>query len=118
MVIQNIWPLLVASTRTISASNVHSIDYLDVFFQLRFVNTQWKWLVETSTEWVAVQLARFHSKGLVMRGTTHARRHALEEYTSALSLLTKPRKLTVAMWHHPLIAPFPDICDRTLVGRA
>ena len=51
-----------------------------------------------------------------MRGTSaeFARRHALQEYTNAISLLTEPRKLTVAMSHHPLIAPFPDICDRWL----
>jgi len=70
-----------------------------------------------SIEWVAFRLARFHSKGLVVRGTfaEFAHRQALEEYSNAFSLLTVPRALTVAMWHHPLIAPFPDIDDRWLV---
>ena len=99
-----------------NASDLQSIQSLDVLFHLRSLNSDWKWLVETSTEWAAFRIARFDSKGLVMRGTSaeFARRHALQEYTNAISLLTEPRKLTVAMSHHPLIAPFPDICDRWL----
>lgn len=52
-----------------------------------------------------------------MRGTSadFARGHALREFKSALSLLTEPRKLTVAMRHSPLVQPFPDISDRWLI---
>lgn len=115
--IRNIWPLLVAPLRIVTASNPHSIELLDVLFHLRCLNTQWKWLVETSTEWAAFRLARIGSKGLIKRGTSaqFACRHALEEYNNALSLLMEPRKLTVAMCHHPLVLPFPSICDRWLV---
>jgi hypothetical protein len=117
MFIRNIWPLLVAPLRSITASNLQSIELLDVLFQLRCLNSQWKWLVETSTEWAAIRLARIESSGLVKRGTSaqFACRQALEEYNNALSLLMEPRKLTVAMCHHPLILPFPDICDRWLL---
>lgn len=57
------------------------------------------------------------AKDLLSGGTSaqFACRHALEEYNNALSLLVEPRKLTVAMCHHPLILPFPDISDRWLV---
>lgn len=117
MFIRNIWPLLVAPIREMSASNLHSMECLDVLFHLRCVNSQWKWLVETSTEWAAFRIARFDSKGLTIWGTSDdfARRHALQEYKNALSLLTGPRKLTVAMCHSPLIAPFLDISDRWLI---
>ena len=52
-----------------------------------------------------------------MRGTSpqFACRRALEEYKNVLSLLTEPRRLTVAICHHPLIAPFPDISERWLL---
>lgn len=115
--IQHIWPLLVAPLRTVTASDLQSTELLDVLFHLRCLNSKWKWLVDTSTEWVAFRLARIGSKRLVKRGTStqFACRHALEEYRNALSLLMQPRKLTVAMCHHPLILPFPDICDRWLV---
>lgn len=114
---QNIWPILVAPLRTVTASDLQTIRYVDVLFHLRCVNTQWKWLVESSTEWAAYRLARIDSRGLVKRGTSaqFACRRALEEYNSALSLLKEPRRLTVAMCHHPLILPFPEICDRWLV---
>jgi hypothetical protein len=81
------------------------------------LNTEWKWLVETSAEWAAFRLAKYDSKGLVRRGTSlgFARRHATEEYINALSLLTTPRKLSMPMSHHPLIAPFTDISDPWLV---
>lgn len=115
--IQCIWPLLIEPLRTMSASNLQSIQWFDALFHLRCVNSQWKWLVETSSEWAAFRLARIDSRGLVKRGTSaqFACRHALEEYNNALILLTTPRKLTVAMCHHPLLLPFPDICDRWLV---
>jgi hypothetical protein len=115
--IRNIWPLLVAPLRSVTASNLQSIELLDVLFQLRCLNSQWKWLVETSTQWAAFRLARIESSGLVKRGTSaqFACRQALEEYNNALSLLMEPRKLTVAMSHHPLILSFPDICDRWLL---
>lgn len=107
--LQNIWPILVAPLRTVTASNLHSIRYVDVLFHLRCVNTEWKWLVESSTEWAAYRLARIASKGLVKRGTSaqFACRRALEEYNSALSLLKEPMRLTVSMCHHPLILLFP-----------
>lgn len=115
--IRNVWPLLVAPIREMCASNLHSMECLDVLFHLRCVNSHWKWLVETSTEWAAFRIARFDSKGLTMRGTSadFARGHALREFKSALSLLTEPRKLTVAMRHSPLVQPFPDISDRWLI---
>ena len=110
VLIQNIWPLLVAHIQSMSASNLQSIDYLNVLFKLRTLNIEWKWLVDTSLEWAAFRLAKSNSKGLVMRGTSTviAFWHALEENSNVLSLLTTPKKLTVAMWHRPLIAPFPN----------
>ena len=116
VVIAKIWPLLVAPIQTMSANNLGSIDTLDVLFKLRSLNTEWKWLVDTSCEWAAFRTAKFDSKGLVKRGTSaeSALRHAVAEYNNALSLLTTPRKLSDVMVHHPLIAPFPDISDRWL----
>lgn len=116
VLIANIWPLLVAPMRTMSASNLGSSDCLDVLFKLRSLNTEWKWLVDTSTEWAAFRVARRESKGLVIRGASAdcALGRALQEYTNAFSLLTTPRKLSSIMVHHPLIAPFPDISDRWL----
>ena len=116
VVIGNIWPLLLANIRTISASNLGSSDYLEVLFKLRSLNTEWKWLVDTSTEWAAFRVARCESKGLVRRGASSgfALRHALQAYTNAFSLLSTPRKLVDIVVQHPLIAPFPDIGDRWL----
>ena len=116
VVITKIWPLLVAPIQTMSANNLGSIDTLDVLFKLRSLNTEWKWLVDTSCEWAAFRVAKWEGKGLVKRGYSagSAIRHAVEEYNNALSLLTIPRKLCDVMVHHPLIAPFPDISDRWL----
>lgn len=110
VVIAKIWPLLVAPIQTMSANNT---DRLDVLFKLRSLNTEWKWLVDTSCEWAAFRAAKCDSKGLVKRGASagFALRQAVEEYNNALSLLTTPRKLSNVMVHHPLIAPFPDISD-------
>lgn len=55
--IRNIWPLLVAPLRTVTASKLQTIQLLDVLFHLRCLNSQWKWLIETSTEWAAFRLA-------------------------------------------------------------
>lgn len=116
VVIAKIWPLLVAPIQTMSANNLGSVDTLDVLFKLRSLNTEWKWLVDTSCEWAAFRVAKCDSKGLVKRGASagFALRQAVEEYNNALALLTKPRKLSHVMVHHPLIAPFPEISDRWL----
>ena len=115
--IQNIWPLLVAPIRSLTPGNLQSIEYLHVLFHLRSVNSEWKWLVETSTEWAAFRVARAATRLLVGRGTSaqFARRHAIQEYNNALSLFAEPRKLTVSMCHGPLITPFPDLSDRWLI---
>lgn len=115
--IANIWPLLVAPNLAISDINGRSIDCLQILFKLRTLSTEWKWLVETSAEWAAFRVAKIESRGLVLRGTSpgFARRRALEVFHNVFTLLTIPRKMSVSIPHHSLIAPFPDISDRCLL---
>lgn len=116
VVIAKVWPLLVAPIQTMNANSLESMDSLNVLFKLRSLNTEWKWLVDTSCEWAAFRVAKCASKGLVNRGASagFALRRALEEYNNARSLLVTPRKLSAVMVHQPLVAPFPDISDRWL----
>lgn len=117
VVIAKIWPLLMAPNRPTNDCDVPSSECLDVLFKLRSLSSEWKWLVETSAEWAAFRLAKIHSRGLVMRGTSEgfALRCALEEFNNVFTLLTTPACLSVPIGHHPLIAPFPDIDDRWLL---
>lgn len=115
--IAKIWPLLVEPNPAINEMHARSSDCLEVIFKLRSLSSNWKWLVETSTEWAAFRIAKIDSRGLVMRGTStaFALRRALEVFNNVLTLLTTPRKLSVSIAHHSLIAPFPHIPDRLLL---
>jgi hypothetical protein len=117
VVIAKIWPLLVAPNPGMNGINANSIQCLEVLFKLRSLSSQWKWLVETSTEWAAFRIAKIDSRGLVKRGTStsFAHRRAIEVFNNVLTLLTTPRKLHVCIPHDCLIAPFPDISDRCLL---
>ena len=61
VLIQNIWPLLVAPIWLMSTKNLQSIEYLEVLFKLQTLNIEWKWLVDTSLKWVAFRLAKSDS---------------------------------------------------------